>query len=49
MVIELAKPYDEEEAKRMLQRAQYVPRPQAVQQQKDPMREGERIFERNML
>tara|TARA_B100000902_G_C27266993_1_gene894103 strand:+ start:316 stop:912 length:597 start_codon:yes stop_codon:yes gene_type:complete len=37
MVIELAKPYDEEEAKRMLQRAQYVPRPQAVQQQKDPL------------
>lgn len=37
MVVELAKPYDEEEVKRMLARAQYTPRPQPVQQQKDPL------------
>jgi len=30
MVIELAKPYDEEEAKRMMARAQYTPRPAPV-------------------
>ena len=37
MVVQLAKPYDEEEAKRMLQRAKYQPNPQPVQQQKDPL------------
>ena len=37
MVVELAKPYDEEEVKRMLVRAQYVPNPQSVQQQKNPL------------
>jgi|TARA_R100000084_G_scaffold105600_1_gene63155 hypothetical protein len=37
MVVELAKPYDEEEVKRMLQRANYQPNPQPVQQQKDPL------------
>ena len=37
MVIELAKPYDEEELKRSMQRAQYIPRPQAVQQKEDPI------------
>jgi len=30
MVIQLAKPYDEEEAKRMMARAQYTPRPAPV-------------------
>ena len=37
MIIELAKPYDEEELKRSMQRAQYIPRPQAVQQKEDPI------------
>ena len=37
MVVELAKPYDEEEVKRMLARAQYTPRPQSVQQQSNPL------------
>jgi|TARA_B100001989_G_C24228995_1_gene311691 hypothetical protein len=37
MVVELAKPYDEEEVKRMLARAQYVPNPQPVQQQSNPL------------
>ena len=37
MVVQLAKPYDEEEAKRMLQRAQYTPRPVQVQQKEDPL------------
>ena len=37
MVVELAKPYDEEEVKRMLARAQYQPNPQPVQQQEDPL------------
>tara|TARA_B100001939_G_C16797374_1_gene554116 strand:+ start:318 stop:731 length:414 start_codon:yes stop_codon:yes gene_type:complete len=37
MVVELAKPYDEEEVKRMLARAQYVPNPQSVQQQSNPL------------
>ncbi len=37
MVVQLAKPYDEEEVKRMLQRAQYVPNPQPVQQQSNPL------------
>ena len=37
MVIQLAKPYDEEELKRSMQRAQYIPRPQAVQQKEDPI------------
>ena len=37
MVVELAKPYDEEEVKRMLARAQYTPRPQLVQQQSNPL------------
>ena len=37
MVIELAKPYDEEELKRSMQRAQYIPRPQAVRQKEDPI------------
>ena len=37
MVVTLAKPYDEEEAKRMLQRAQYTPRPVQVQQKSNPL------------
>ena len=37
MVVELAKPYDEEEVKRMLARAQYTPRPQPVQEQSNPL------------
>lgn len=37
MVVELAKPYDEEEVKRMLARAQYTPRPQPVQQKSNPL------------
>lgn len=37
MVVELAKPYDEEEVKRMLARAQYRPNPQSVQQQSNPL------------
>ena len=37
MVVQLAKPYDEEEAKRMLQRAQYTPRPVQVQEKSNPL------------
>lgn len=37
MVIELAKPYDEEEAKRMMARAQYTPRPVQVEKQSNPL------------
>tara|TARA_E500000305_G_C4009099_1_gene231702 strand:- start:1099 stop:1707 length:609 start_codon:yes stop_codon:yes gene_type:complete len=37
MVIELARPYDEEEAKRMLQRARYQPQPMQTQEKKDPI------------
>ena len=37
MVVELAKPYDEEEVKRMLQRAQYTPRPVQVQEKSNPL------------
>ena len=37
MVVQLAKPYDEEEVKRMLQRAQYQPNPQPVQEKTNPL------------
>ena len=37
MVVQLAKPYDDEEAKRMLQRAQYTPRPVQVQEKSNPL------------
>ena len=37
MVVQLAKPYDEEEVKRMLQRTQYQPRPVQVQEKSNPL------------
>ena len=37
MVVQLAKPYDEEEVKRLLQRAQYQPNPQPVQEKTNPL------------
>ena len=37
MVVQLAKPYDEEEAKRMLQRGQYTPSPVQVQEKSNPL------------
>ena len=49
MVIELAKPYDEEEAKRMLQRAQYVPRPVQVEEQSNPLIDVAKAAGSNML